>query len=71
MAMIRVASILPTDCHLVATVHDELIYDVPVDMAAQYCDMVRLAMEEVFIEMFGTRVPVTAEAKVCINWSEK
>ena len=71
MAMIKVASILPSDCHLVATVHDELIYDVPADMAAQYCGMVRLAMEEVFIEMFGTRVPVTAEAKVCTNWSEK
>jgi hypothetical protein len=23
------------------------------------------------LKMFGTRVPVTAEAKVCANWGEK
>jgi hypothetical protein len=28
-AMVRIASILPSDVHLVATVHDELIYDAP------------------------------------------
>jgi DNA polymerase I len=70
-AMVKIASILPSDCHLVATVHDELIYDVASDMAAQYCDMVRLAMEDAFIEMFGTTVPIAAEAKVCSNWGEK
>jgi DNA polymerase I-like protein with 3'-5' exonuclease and polymerase domains len=71
MAMVKIASILPGECHLVATVHDELIYDVPADLALQYCDMIRLVMEEVFIEMFGTTVPIMAEAKVCSNWGEK
>jgi DNA polymerase I len=71
LAMIKVASILPSDCHLAATVHDELIYDVPLDLAEQYRGMVRLAMEEAFIEMFGSAVPIVAEAKVCKNWGGK
>ena len=70
-AMIKIAPVLPSDCHLVATVHDELIYDVPADLASQYCGMIRLAMEESFVEMFGSAVPVKAEAKVCRNWGEK
>jgi DNA polymerase I-like protein with 3'-5' exonuclease and polymerase domains len=71
MAMVKISSIMPSDVHLVATVHDELIYDVPADLALQYCDMIRLAMEEAFVEMFGTKVPIVAEAKVCGNWGEK
>jgi twinkle protein len=71
MAMIKVASILPSDCQLVATVHDELIYDVPLSLAEQYCCMIRMAMEETFVEMFGSEVPIVAEAKVCKNWGEK
>ena len=71
MAMIKVASVIPSDVHLVATVHDELVYDAPADMAKQYCDVVRYAMEDAFIEMFGNAVPVEVEAKVCSNWGEK
>lgn len=70
-AMVQIASILPSDCHLVATVHDELIYDVPGDLSEQYCGMIRLVMEESFVAMFGTTVPIVAEAKVCRNWGEK
>jgi hypothetical protein len=33
--MVKIASILAGDCHLLATVHDELIYDVPADVAPQ------------------------------------
>src|SRR5262249_22137004 len=71
MAMIRIASILHSDVHLVATVHDELIYDAPADLAAQSCGTIRMVMEETFVEMFGSDVPIVAEAKVCKNWSEK
>jgi DNA polymerase I-like protein with 3'-5' exonuclease and polymerase domains len=52
-------------------VHDELIYDVEAGLAPQYCDMIRGAMEESFIEMFGRIVPIEVEAKVCGNWGEK
>jgi DNA polymerase I-like protein with 3'-5' exonuclease and polymerase domains len=71
MAMVKVASILPSYCHLVATVHDELIYEVPAELAEQSCATIRTAMEETFAEMFGTAVPIVAEAKVCKNWGEK
>jgi DNA polymerase I-like protein with 3'-5' exonuclease and polymerase domains len=71
MAMIKIASILPSDCHLVATVHDELIYEAPLSLAEQCCGMIRLGMEETFSEMFGVSVPIVAEAKVCANWAEK
>ena len=43
MCMINVARILPSDAHLVATVHDELIYDVPADQAEMLCGMIRMA----------------------------
>jgi DNA polymerase I-like protein with 3'-5' exonuclease and polymerase domains len=71
MAMIKIARLLHSDVHLVATVHDELIYDAPADLAEQSCGMIRMAMEETFREMFGTTVPIRAEAKICKNWSEK
>jgi DNA polymerase-1 len=70
-AMVRIASILPSDIQLVATVHDELIYDAPLGKAEQYCGMIRFAMAEVFTEMFGNGVPIEVEAKVCTNWGEK
>ena len=69
--MIKVASVVPSDVHLVATIHDELVLDAPADTAKQYCDVVRYAMEDAFIEMFGDAVPVEVEAKVCSNWGEK
>jgi DNA polymerase I-like protein with 3'-5' exonuclease and polymerase domains len=71
VAMIKVSSVMPSDVHLIATVHDELIYDVPVDMAEQYRGVIRQTMIEAFVEMFGTEVPVEVEAKVCANWGEK
>ena len=70
-AMVKIASILPSDCHLVATVHDELIYDAPAAPAEEYRGMISLVMEEVFSEIFGTAVPIVAEAKVCTNWAQK
>ena len=53
-------------------VHDELVLDAPANMAKQYCDMIRYAMEEAFIEMFGAEIATgVVEAKVCGNWGDK
>jgi hypothetical protein len=41
------------------------------DLAEQSRDTIRMAMEETFREMFGTTVPIVAEAKACRNWGEK
>jgi DNA polymerase I-like protein with 3'-5' exonuclease and polymerase domains len=72
LAMIKVAGVIPPDCHLVATVHDELVLDVPAGAkASQCCARVKRAMKEAFVEMFGDVVPVEVEAKVCSNWGEK
>jgi twinkle protein len=71
LAMVKIAPLMPSDAHLVATVHDELVYDVPASKAEQYRDTIRMAMEEAFVEMFGAVVPVEVEAKVCSNWEEK
>jgi DNA polymerase I-like protein with 3'-5' exonuclease and polymerase domains len=71
MAMIKITSVLHSDVHLVATVHDELIYDAPADLAEQSCGMIRLAMEETFVGMFGSEVPIVTDVRVCKNWGEK
>ena len=34
-AMIKIAAVIPSDVHLVATIHDELVYDAPADTAKQ------------------------------------
>ena len=70
-AMIKADSVLPASVHLVATVHDQLVYDAPADIAPQWRDIIRRVMIETFVEMFGTEVPVEVEAKVCEDWGEK
>lgn len=69
--MVKVASAIPNDVRLVATVHDELVLDCPSTMARHCRDRTEVAMKEAFIEMFGDTVPVEVDAKVCSNWGEK
>jgi DNA polymerase I len=69
--MINVARIVPSDVPLVATVHDELIYDVPADRAEELCGIIRMAMEDAWYQLFGKEVPIVIDAKVCDNWAEK
>jgi DNA polymerase-1 len=71
LAMVKSVAMLPTDVHMVATVHDELVFDSPSAQAAQYSDMIRMIMEEAFKEAFGPELPIEVEAKVCANWSAK
>ena len=71
LAMLKVDGVLPADVHLVATVHDELVFDAPAKGAEEACTLVKTAMVDAFTEMFGTEVPVEVEAKVCANWGEK
>jgi DNA polymerase I-like protein with 3'-5' exonuclease and polymerase domains len=70
-AMLKTVSVLPKDVRLVATVHDELIFDAPVGMAGHYRDLIEQAMVDAFVEMFGEIVPVEVEAKVCNHWGDK
>jgi DNA polymerase I-like protein with 3'-5' exonuclease and polymerase domains len=71
LAMVKSAGMLPSDVHMVACVHDELIFDCPSAEASQYSTMIRAIMEEAFKEVFGPELPIEVEAKVCANWAEK
>jgi len=71
MAMVKTVAMLPSDVHMVATVHDELIFDSPSAEAPHRSGMIRSTMEEAFTEVFGPELPIEVEAKVCANWSEK
>jgi DNA polymerase I-like protein with 3'-5' exonuclease and polymerase domains len=69
--MIKTTTVLPSDAHLIATVHDELIFDCPSNQAAQYAGIIRLVMEDAFTKLFGAELPIEVEAKVCRSWGEK
>jgi DNA polymerase-1 len=71
VAMVKLAGVLPTDVALVATVHDELIFDVPLGQAAHYQSVIVAAMKDAFTEIFGPELPVEVEAKICENWAKK
>jgi DNA polymerase I-like protein with 3'-5' exonuclease and polymerase domains len=70
--MVRISEVMPRDCHLVVTVHDELIFDAPVE-TAEFCrQMVEDKMREAFVEMFGDEIAEdVVEAKVCGDRAEK
>ena len=71
-AMLKVSSVLPQDVRLIATVHDELVFDAPADMANHYCSVIRQAMTDAFIEMFGPEIARgVVEVKVCATWADK
>ena len=71
VAMVKTVATLPSDVHMVACVHDELIFDSPSAEASQYSGMIRRIMEEAFTQVFGPELPIEVEAKVCKNWGEK
>jgi DNA polymerase-1 len=70
VAMVKLRYRLP-DLIIVATVHDELVFDVPAEGAEALCELIRLTMIDAFSEVFGDIVPMEVEAKVCSNWGEK
>jgi DNA polymerase I-like protein with 3'-5' exonuclease and polymerase domains len=71
LAMVKTVAVLPSDVHLAATVHDELIFDAPRQEALQYQGIITAAMKDAFTEVFGPDVPIEVEAKVVSNWGEK
>jgi DNA polymerase I-like protein with 3'-5' exonuclease and polymerase domains len=69
--IVKTAQILPSDAYLVATVHDELIFDCHEHDTLWLPGMIQLAMEDAFAEMFGGAIPGKAEVKICANWGDK
>ncbi len=70
VAMVKLRYRFP-DLIIVATVHDELVFDVPAEGAEALREMIRLTMIDAFSEVFGDIIPMEVEAKVCFNWGEK
>jgi DNA polymerase-1 len=70
-SMVKAVEVLPSEVHLVATVHDEQIFDVPAVEAEQYRGIIAAVMKDAFTELFGPGLPIEVEAKVCANWGEK
>jgi DNA polymerase-1 len=69
--MVEVDAILPTDVYLIASVHDELIYDAPMLGASELCQRIRVTMEAAFTKLFGPELPIEVEANVVSSWGEK
>ncbi|MBC7104310.1 MAG: hypothetical protein H5T97_00045, partial [Firmicutes bacterium] len=58
------------DVRLVATVHDELVLEVPEELAEQAAELLGAVMEAAGAR-FLPDVPVEVEAAVCESWAEK
>ena len=69
-AMVKLTRVLTSQARLVATVHDELVFDVPASDAQELRGIIRLAMIDAFTELFAD-LPIEVETKVCNNWGEK
>jgi DNA polymerase-1 len=65
LAMIEIEKKLP-DANMILTVHDELVFEVPNRDAEKYAKQIKEIMES----SYKLKVPIVAEAKVGINWSE-
>jgi DNA polymerase I-like protein with 3'-5' exonuclease and polymerase domains len=71
IAMVRTVAMLPSDVRLIATVHDELIFDCAGAEAIQYSGVIRAPMEDAFREVFVPELAIEVEAKVCNTWADK
>jgi len=66
VAMVRAHVLLPEDCRLVLTVHDELVASAPEGRAEEAAEAIRIAMEEIHV----LSVPLIADVKVVKKWGE-
>jgi DNA polymerase I-like protein with 3'-5' exonuclease and polymerase domains len=57
-AMVKIVPVLPFDVRLIATVHDELIFDCPCSEAAQFTGIIRMVMEDSIKALFGPELPI-------------
>lgn len=66
VAMVRAHRMLPEDCHLILTVHDELVTVMPEHRAEETAEIIREAMEGIHL----LDVPLLADVKVVSKWGE-
>lgn len=69
LAMVRLHPTLPQDCHLVLTVHDELVVEAPESDAELCAQLMREAMLGDGIQKLLT-VPLTSDVVICDSWAD-
>jgi DNA polymerase-1 len=75
LAMIRVDEFLRKEklearVHLILSVHDELVYEMPEKLVKTLAPKIKAIMESVLPPKLSKGVPILAEAKVGQNWGE-
>jgi DNA polymerase-1 len=71
LAVVKVAELLPAEARIVNLLHDEIIVEAPKQQGIQTAIAVERGMAAAYVELFGTRIPLNAEAKICDSWAEK
>jgi len=66
VAMVRAHRLLPEDCSLILTVHDELVAVAPMERAEEAAEAIRESMEEIRV----LSVPLIADIKVVPKWGD-
>lgn len=71
-ALIRLSSMLCSECRLVNVVHDEILLEVKEDKAQEYADKAKEAMEQAFLDVFPNSTSCLkglVESKIGMNWA--
>jgi DNA polymerase-1 len=66
--MVELARVLPPDCYLVLSVHDELICDCPFDRAQEVKALMERVMAATFDKLFDRVIPGPVDASIGPNW---
>jgi DNA polymerase-1 len=66
--MVELARVLPPDCYLVMSVHDELICDCPLDRAQEVKALMEQVMPATFGKLFDWIIPGPADVSIGTNW---
>jgi DNA polymerase I-like protein with 3'-5' exonuclease and polymerase domains len=68
--MIDLHRTLPDDSLLVNSIHDELLFEVPIRYAKERAALIKERMEALG-QAFFPSVPIKAKVKIVSNWSGK
>jgi DNA polymerase I-like protein with 3'-5' exonuclease and polymerase domains len=67
-SMVELYRVLPPDCYLVMSVHDELIADCPKGRAAEVKALMEKVMTETFARLFDNIIPGPVDVSIGPNW---
>jgi DNA polymerase I-like protein with 3'-5' exonuclease and polymerase domains len=68
--MVELARVLPPDCYLVLSVHDELICDCPFDRAQEVKALMERVMSATFDKLFDRVIPGPVDVSIGLNWED-